>query len=161
MKVSRGACGDFQRSTARKRSFGVEWDLDGAAKEGGKPAADEIELEGGQKGKYDNDISSKLPRRGRPSGTYGQSKRPFGHGRGLGRGCGRCGSNSELSVPLSRVRVQLTLTVMKPPVNPETQARSSEVDRVVSPFPHQFVLYDRYNTFVSVPYCIIRGRSPE
>jgi len=91
----------------------VEWDLDRAAKEGGKPAADEIELEGGQKGEYDNDISSKFPRWGRPSGTYGESVRPFGHGRGRGRGCGRCGSNSELSVPLSRVRVQLTLAMEK------------------------------------------------
>ena len=47
MEVGRGACGDFQRSTTRKRSLGMEWDLARAAKEGGSPAADEIELEGG------------------------------------------------------------------------------------------------------------------
>lgn len=86
----------------------MEWDLNRATKKGGKPSADEIELEDGQNGEYGNDILSKFPRWVGPSGTYGESMIPLGHGCGRGRGRGRCGSNSELSVPLSRVRVQST-----------------------------------------------------
>jgi hypothetical protein len=44
VKVSRGTGGDSQSSTAGKRSLGVEWKLFRPAKEGGKTAAEEIEL---------------------------------------------------------------------------------------------------------------------
>lgn len=70
----------------------MEWDLDRAAKEGGRPAADEIELEADKEDENENDVSSKSPRWSISGGTYG---RPFGHGHGCGcgRGCGRCGSS--------------------------------------------------------------------
>jgi hypothetical protein len=45
MEVGGGAGGDFQRNTARKRSLSVEWKLFRAMKEGGKTAAEEIQLE--------------------------------------------------------------------------------------------------------------------
>ena len=71
----------------------MERDLDRAAKEGGRPAADEIELEADKEGEDDNEVSSKFPRWGSSSSTYGESMRPFGHGRGRGRGCGGCGGS--------------------------------------------------------------------
>jgi hypothetical protein len=83
----------------------MERDLDCAAKEGGRPAADEIELEADEEGKYDDEVSPRFPMWSSPSGTYGENMRPFGHGRGRSRGCGRCGSSKEVSVPLTRVRV--------------------------------------------------------
>ena len=84
----------------------MERDLDCAAKEGGRPDANEIELEADEEGKYDDEVSSKFPMWRSPSGTYGEDMRPFGHGRGRrGRGCGRCGSSQEVSVLLTRVGV--------------------------------------------------------
>jgi hypothetical protein len=45
MEIGGGAGGDSQRSTARKRSLGVEWKLFRAMKQGGKTATEEIKLD--------------------------------------------------------------------------------------------------------------------
>lgn len=75
----------------------MERDLDRATKEGGRPAADEIKLEADKEdeNENENEVSSKSPRWSSFGGTYGESMRPFGHGRGRGRGCGGCGSSKQ------------------------------------------------------------------
>jgi hypothetical protein len=57
MKVGWGACGEFKRSASREISLGVERDVDRAAKEGGRFAADEIELKADEEGEYENEVS--------------------------------------------------------------------------------------------------------
>jgi hypothetical protein len=95
----------------------MERDLDRAAKEGGRPAADEIELEADEEDENENEVSSKSPRWSGSGGTYGESMRPFGHGRG--RGCGGCGSSKRTFGAIDACRRRGLEEVNERPANPE------------------------------------------